>query len=205
MTDSAPVYVQDHCFFVSDAGVETPFWTMDHSTGLAGMMASTAMMHAGVDRGTVMVSVDAVDSRPELSTPEQWAALSEWEDIAEVSIYVPNGDLRVDRLEYGPFNARIDLPVLSPSGPGHYRMRMHARGRDRYDDKVVEDSGEAFYIVTWPQPPAPVLIIKSTSSCAYGLRLDQISKPVLAAPPKPTREQDEAAARQAMLRKTLGG
>jgi hypothetical protein len=179
---------------------------MDFSTGLAGMMESAAMVHAGVDRGTVTVSVDAVDSRPELNTPEQWAALSEWEDIAEVSIYVPNGDLRVDRLEYGPFDARVDLPLLSPFGPGHYRMRIHARGRDRYYDKVVEDSGEAFYLVTWPQPPAPLLIIKSTSFfCAYGLRLGQISKPAPTAPPKPTREQVEAAEHQAMLKRALGG
>jgi hypothetical protein len=84
-------------------------------------------------------------------------------------------------------------------------MRIHARGRDRYYDKVVEDSGEAFYLVTWPQPPTPLLIIKSTSSCAYGLRLDQISKPAPTAPPKPTREQDEAAAHQAMLKRALGG
>lgn len=213
MTDTAAVYVQDHLFGVGDAGVATPFETMDYSTGLAGMMESTAMMHAGVDRGTVTVSVDAVDSRPALNTPKQWAGLAEWDDVAEVTLYIPNGDLRVDRLEYGPFDPRVDLPVLSPFGPGHYRMRIHARGRDRHYDKVVDDSGESFYLVTWPQPPVPPLIIKATSWCGCGLRLGQITKPTPPPPfettPKPpfetTTKPDEAAARQAMLRRALGG
>jgi hypothetical protein len=203
VTDTAPVYVQDGSFFVSDSGVATPFETMDYSTGLAGMMESPALIYAGVDRGTVTVGVDAVDSPPALDTPQRWAAaLAEWDDVAEVTLYVPNGDLRVDRLEYAPGEPRVDLPRLSSFGPGHCRMRIHASGRDRHHDKVVEDSGESFYLVTWPQPPAPPLIIKATSwLCGYGLRLGQISKPTPAAPTESASEQDDDAAHQDMLRR----
>lgn len=205
MADTASVYVQDHAFCVGDAGAATPFEIMDYSTGLAGMMESAALIYAGVDRGTVTVSVHVVESRPVLNMPEQWSELAEWDDVAEVSLYVPNGDLRVDQLEYGAHDPRIDLPVLSPFGPGHYRMRIHARGRDRHYDKVVEDSGESFHLVTWPHPPVPPLIIKATSWCGYGLRLCQLTKPTTTTPPEITREEEEAAARQAMLNRVLRG
>jgi hypothetical protein len=205
MTDTASVYVQDHSFLVGDVGAATPFEAMDYSTGLAGVMESAALMAAGVDRGTVTVSVDALASRPTLETPQQWALLAEWDDVAEVSLYVPNGDLRVDRLEYGPGVSRVDLPSLSPFGPGHYRMRIHARGRDRHHDKVVDDSGESFSLLAWPQPPAPPLIIKATSTCGYGLRLNEMTKPTPTALSGNAGERDTAAAHQDMLRRALGG
>ncbi len=202
MTETASVYVQDGGFFVSDSlGESPPFEMMDFSTGLAGVMESTLLMSAGVNRGLVTVSADVADSRPALETPEQWATVADWEDIAEISLYVPHGDLRVDQLEYGPYEPRVNLPVLSPFGPGHYRIRVHARGRDRHRDQVVDHSSAEFHLLTWPQPPAPALIIKATSGTGYGLRLNAVEGPP---PAKHRIEHDpEAATHQAMLDRVL--
>jgi hypothetical protein len=205
MATTAAVYVQDHSFLLGDRAAATPFEAMDYSTGLVGLMPSAAMIYAGVDRGivTVTVTVDAVGTGPALHTPQQWAATAEWEDIAEVSLYVPNGELRVDRLEYGPAGRRVDLPTLSPHGPRHYRIRIHARGRDRHYDQIVDDSGESYHLVSWPQPPSPPLIIKATSICGYGLRLAHLQQPTPTAAHQETRELDDAA-RQEILRRGLG-
>ncbi|UQS22837.1 hypothetical protein L1857_08405 [Amycolatopsis thermalba] len=194
MSDTASVYVQDHSFVLGDADAETPFEAMDYSTGVAGVMQSAALLYAGVDRGYVTVSVDAAEARPALETPQQWTALAEWDDVAEISLEIPNGELRVDQLEYRPGETRIELPVLSAAGPGSYRVRIHASGRDRHFDQAVDDSGESFHLVVWPQPPAPPLIIKATSACGYGLRLNQNARS--AAPSAETaagdqRNQDE--------------
>jgi hypothetical protein len=48
MTGTAPVYVQDGSFFVSDTGVTTLFETMDFSTGLADIVH----IDGGVDPGS---------------------------------------------------------------------------------------------------------------------------------------------------------
>jgi hypothetical protein len=204
MPDTAPVYVQDHCFFLSDSSAAMVFDDVDYSTGMAGLMESMALICAGVDRGIVTVTVDTAESRPHLDTPQQWAALAEWEDIAEFTLHARNGDLRVDRLEYGPFDARVDLPSLSPFGPGHYRIRIHASGRDLHYDKVVENSDESFYLIAWPEAPAAPLVIKSNSLHGYGLRFGQISKPSRPAP-EPSPRDLEAEAHNEMRRRALGG
>lgn len=198
MTGSASVHVQDHGFLLSDSSVPTPFETMDYSTGLGGLMPSSMLIYAGIDRGTVEVSVEATSTRAALNTSQDWDALADWDDIAEFTLFCPHGDLRVDRLEYGPHDARVDLPLLSHDGPGHYRIRLHARGRDRHHDQIVEDSGESFHLQAWPHPPVPPLIIKSSSRCGYNLRYSQLgARPAVLPAPNPSQQQ--TTTRQAIL------
>ncbi|MEV4350168.1 hypothetical protein AB0J83_37400 [Actinoplanes sp. NPDC049596] len=129
--------------------------------------------------------------------------LAAWDDVAEVSLYCPRGALTVERLEYGPFDPRPDLPVLSTQGPGHYRLRVFASGRDRDFDKVVDDSAERFHVVAWPAPAAPALIVKATSRCGYGFRLSAATSPP--SPQQPFPETQEATSHQAMLDRALRG
>ncbi|RZU53864.1 hypothetical protein EV385_5798 [Krasilnikovia cinnamomea] len=202
MTDAIRIRVQDHVFFLTDRDVSTPFETMDHSTGLAGVMESAALVAAGIDRGYVTVSTEPADHRPPLDTAEQWAALASWEDVAEFSLHVPHGALTVAPLEYTPAELPV-LPTLSRHGGGYYRVRLQASGRDRHFDRVVEESGERFHIIAWPGPPAGPLVIKAGSRCGYGLRLAQLQAPPPTDPLAPTPEQQAEAEHEALLRQNL--
>ncbi|WP_422733868.1 hypothetical protein ACN26Y_28515 [Micromonospora sp. WMMD558] len=204
MTQPVRVYVQDHGFFVTDRDVDTPFETMDYGTGLAGVMESAVLVHAGIDRGYVAVTAAAVDERPGLDTAEQWDDLASWEDVAEVSLYVPHGRLTVEQLEQA-LDPRAQLPVLSGHGPGHYRLRLHASGRDRHYDRVVDESGERFHFLAWPAAPTAPLVIKAGSRCGYGLRLNALEAPVPAEFPPVMVEDQAEADRQAMQRRNLLG
>ncbi|MEV6489563.1 hypothetical protein AB0M20_13200 [Actinoplanes sp. NPDC051633] len=58
--------------------------------------------------------------------------------------------------------ASPNLPVLSPAGPGTYRVRIHARGRDAHYDQVVDTPDEEYHLVSWPAPPTGSLIVRAT-------------------------------------------
>jgi hypothetical protein len=66
------------------------------------------------------------------------------------------------------------LPDLGTAGPGSYRLRVHALGRDAHYDQAVADSGERYLLLCWPAPPAPSLIIRATDRCGYSLRFAQL-------------------------------
>ena len=50
----------------------------------------------------------------------------------------------------GPEN----VPVLSPEGLGHYRIRIHARGRDTAVDMTTDEPVEHYLVQSWSAPPA---------------------------------------------------
>ncbi|WCN81395.1 hypothetical protein [Micromonospora sp. LH3U1] len=196
MTHPVRIHVQDHGFFVTDRDVDTPFETMDYCTGLAGVMDSAALIATGIDRGYVEVTAAASLVQPGLDTEEQWNDLASWEDVAEVSLYVPNGHLTVEQLELSPLEERPQLPVLSSGGPGYYRLRMYASGRDRHYDKVVDQSGERFHFLAWPAPPQAPLIIKAGSRCGYGLRMTPLASSAAVAPLPAVKDEAERQAAQ---------
>ncbi|MFG1952470.1 hypothetical protein [Micromonospora sp. NPDC048830] len=202
MTQPARVYVQDHGFFLTDRDVDTPFETMDYATGLAGVMRSAALVYAGVDRGYITVTTYAADASPPLDTPQQWADLATWEDIAEFSLHVPHGALTVAPLERRPSDA-AQGPSLSPHGPGHYRIRIYASGRDHHFDQAVSESGERFHLVAWPAPPQGPVVIKSSSRCGYGLRLAALASPPRTEPITPLPQDQAEVEYQSLLRQNL--
>ncbi|KAA9163648.1 hypothetical protein FPZ12_009105 [Amycolatopsis acidicola] len=156
---TAPVRVFKHSFVLGDARFPGSFENLDHSTGLGGLGESFLLVRTGIERGTITVSAAAFVSRPGLDTPEERERLQEWEDVAEFSLAVPDGELRVRAHGGG-----VDLPRLSASGPGCYRVRVHARGRDvRHRD--LPESEETYSVITWPEEPSPPLVIKATSRC----------------------------------------
>ena len=60
-----------------------------------------------------------------------------------------------------------DIPPLTEHGPGRYRVRVHATGRDRKFDLAVSEAVERYLIQVWPvaQPDGDT-ILKHTD--AYG-------------------------------------
>ncbi|MGK5684870.1 hypothetical protein [Actinoplanes sp. URMC 104] len=188
--------VTDHLFALADQdpiAVETADW----STGLVVPMASGALIYTGIDRGTVTVSVEQHNSAPAVADVRQWNHII-WDDITEASVHAPQGQLRVCPLE----GDLPDLPLLSTAGPGWYRVRVHARGRDNHFDAVTEESGEQYTVQVWPQPPQPHLIVRASDHCGYGLRLSALDAPQPAPgrqpPPQPIQDRD-AQMRAALL------
>lgn len=194
MADRARVLVQDHIFVIGDGPDPMPIEMIDYGTGLAGVMPSAAFVHTGINSGTVTVTATPLDEQPDLEKPHLW------DEIVEISLHAPAGQLSIHRLSYGPFDTPPDLPLMSPHGPGHYRIRIHARGRDRHHDKDVNDSTEEYHLISWPAEPLPQLIIRATDRAGYGMRLSALTRPISTEPDFMTPEEQAAAARAAVLR-----
>lgn len=80
-----------------------------------------------------------------------------------------------------------DLPLLTPQGPGTYRVRVHARGRDIAPDGVAYEPVEDYLLIVWPTEPQPEDVHKQTDRYGAELRA-QPSRP---APPPPERGAEE--------------
>ncbi|MDG5808583.1 hypothetical protein P9869_39250 [Streptomyces ossamyceticus] len=63
-----------------------------------------------------------------------------------------------------------DLPVLSFNGPGTYRLRVHARGRDTAIDLAPKDVTEWYLIQAWPAPPQDPTVLCQTDSYGASVR-----------------------------------
>jgi hypothetical protein len=90
--------------------------------------------------------------------------------IVEVSLAAPRGHVRVVGLMS---DVSDDLPVVSHHGPGEYRLRIHARGRDKAAYPTVNDktSGpiERLLVQSWPRAGAAQRVHKTTDR--YGAEL----------------------------------
>ena len=180
MTPTATLQVQEHLFVIGD-GHDMPVATADYSTGLAGAMHNAALICTGIEQGPVTVSAEPLPARPGIDN------VNDWDDVAEISIYAPTGNLSIDQLTSDPHDLPAALPNMSPQGAGTYRLRIHARGRDQNHNQIVTTSAEVYYLVTWPAPPTHPVIIRATDRCGYGLRLTATTPgPPATQPSEPT-------------------
>lgn len=154
------LHVTEHGFGLLDRG-ELPMTPGPWTNGLVRPLPSGALVFAGISQGYVRVRAVAAEQAP------ADADRAAWEDIVDVSVTAPHGELRVDSYEDGPAQT---LPLLSPHGSGTYRLRVHARGRDLYYDRLRTEPSEDYLIVSWPAPPAPEMIIRATDRCGQQLR-----------------------------------
>ena len=88
-----------------------------------------------------------------------------WDEVVEVSLDMPHGDARLAVLMA---DVPDTFPTLSPCGPGSYRLRVHARGRDTSIDGTASEPFEDYLIVAWPSPQAPQTIYKETARYGAG-------------------------------------
>lgn len=196
MTDRwTRVRVGDHSFGVLDRG-EIPIETADYSNGLVVTMAAGATIYTGIDTGTVRVRAVAQTAPPAQDEPDT----PPWEEIVEASLYAPYGQLRIDSPDQGPVP---DLPLLSPAGPGWYRIRAHARGRDTAFDAVRTEPVEDYLLYVWPADPAPPTVINATDRCGQGLRAAAATQGSTTASPSeaPDRAHQDQL-RDSLLRRT---
>ena len=113
---------------------------------------SETYVTTGIASGNVRIWSEPLASRPSV-------VADGWEDVAEVSLAVRSGPLRVMGIggTTGP-EVRLDA-----HGPGDYRLRIHANGRDTAYDAARLDAVEDYLILAWPEQPSPPTALRTTS------------------------------------------
>lgn len=148
--------MQYHQFDISDEdGPTGPDLDRGHN-GLVRVADGVTIAMTGVHTGDVEVTVALHATEP---APD----IDDWQEIVEVSAHSASGDLMVrgtmDDLDE-------ELPALSFHGPGHYRLRIHARGRDTAVDLAPDEITEWYVIQAWPAPAEEARVLRQTD--AYG-------------------------------------
>ncbi|GAA2123034.1 hypothetical protein [Streptomyces synnematoformans] len=158
------VAVSHHQFGVLDSDT-IDIETADSSNGLILIMSHGAMISTGIHTGYVRVQSLPLPGPP--SHPDD----GPWEDIIEASVYSATGRLGVDAMEPSPEDdAYLHLPELATAGPGWYRLRAHARGRDTPHAAVQHEPLEDYLLLCWPAPQAPTTLIRTTDHVGHTRR-----------------------------------
>ncbi|MET9462252.1 hypothetical protein ABZY05_45850 [Streptomyces canus] len=63
-----------------------------------------------------------------------------------------------------------ELPALSFHGPGDYRLRVHARGRDTAIDLSPDQITESYLIQSWPAPAQTARVLRQTDGYGASMR-----------------------------------
>jgi hypothetical protein len=158
------------------------------ANGLVATQPGTAVIFTSASSGWVHVTVDARTAGP------QDVDTASWDEVVETDIEATTGRVTVQAL----MDAAPSLPILTTSGPGTYRLRIHARGRDLHPDVVAFEPVEEYLIQAWPASPSPDHVYKQTDAWGASLRVSaerekaaaHESRPVKAArvpPPKQKR------------------
>ncbi|MBY8846070.1 hypothetical protein [Streptomyces sp. SP2-10] len=136
------VPVQYHQFHISDEdGPAGPDLPREHN-GLIEVQDGIATIHTGIHTGDVDVTVTFHAQAPQPGN-------AAWDEIVELSLHSVSGELMVR----GPMDdLDEELPALSFDGPGDYRLRIHARGRDTAIDLAPDEVTEWYLIQVWLAP-----------------------------------------------------
>jgi hypothetical protein len=140
--DEAVVAVSNGQFQLTDYKV-IPDLVGEFDGSLIVPLVGGAAIATGISAGPVHVRAEALDGEP---GPEPTG----WEEIAEIGFDAPAGSVRVVRLFDDPVP---EIPPLT-SGPGRYRLRVHARGRRVDAYRVVDASAERYLLQVWPDSPS---------------------------------------------------
>ncbi|MFJ3658434.1 hypothetical protein ACIPPR_34690 [Streptomyces nigra] len=157
---SVTVPVQYHQFDISDEdGPTGPDLDRRHN-GLVRVTDGVTVVMTGIHTGDVGVTVTLHRAEPPPSEED-------WQEIVEISTHAPSGELMVrgmmDDLDE-------ELPVLSFDGPGDYRLRIHARGRDTAVDLAPDEVTEWYLIQAWPSPSQETTVLRQTDNYGAAVR-----------------------------------
>ncbi|MET8646171.1 hypothetical protein [Streptomyces sp. NPDC004675] len=184
VTASSPVRVDFHTFELTDSHRRAPAG-FGPSNGLVFSQPGMAVICTGISTGWVHVRV-RVRVRPPTRV-ERGA----WEEIVDHSVETATGALRVTSV----MSDTPRLPLLTPQGPGTYRVRVHARGRDTAPDGDAHEPVEDYLLIVWPADPQPDEIHRHRDRYGAGLR----AGPGRPAPPAGDAEDDIRRRRRVRL------
>ncbi|MBB6398148.1 hypothetical protein BKA00_005062 [Actinomadura coerulea] len=149
--------VDHHVFSLTEDG-ERP-QIPEYANAILALAPGFAAVNTGIAMGDVRLTVEVHQQPPTLD-------IDEWEEAVEVTLEATAGRIKVAAVDDS--DPTPPFPVLTPNGPGYYRVRVHARGRDTAIDLAVDEPVEDYLIQTWPAPPRPQKIYKQTDR--YGSR-----------------------------------
>ncbi|MCQ9129821.1 hypothetical protein [Streptomyces hilarionis] len=150
------VPVQYHQFAISDEdGPTGPRLEAEHN-GLVQVTDGVLTVLTGIHTGCVDVVVTLHESEPAADDDD-------WQECVEVSAHSASGDLMVRGLMD---DLDDELPVLSFAGPGDYRLRVHAKGRDTAFDLAPDEVTEWYLVQVWAAPTGPPTVLGRSD--AYG-------------------------------------
>jgi hypothetical protein len=191
MSTTHNVYVPEGTFGILDAG-ELPVQTADWSNGFAVPMSQGALVVTGLHTGEVRVTAASLDGPPPVTAKEGTV----WDEIVEASVRATTGGLRVESLELGPVDG---LPLLSPAGPGWYRLRVHARGRGTLPHRTSPQPVEDYLLLAWPAPWSETSVLRTSDRLEHDLaHADDAPQPQPSAPAASTEQET-------LRRRLLGG
>jgi hypothetical protein len=150
------VPVQYHQFEISDEdGPAATDLEREHN-GLVRVADGAITVMTGIHTGDVDLTVTLHAAQP---TPDSGA----WQEIVEISAHSASGELMVRAIMD---DLDEELPALSFNGPGDYRLRIHARGRDTAVDLAPDEVTEWYLIQAWPAPTQEVTVLRQSDT--YG-------------------------------------
>ncbi|GAA4227798.1 hypothetical protein GCM10022254_16360 [Actinomadura meridiana] len=110
----------------------------------------------GLHSGWVAITVERWASAPECD-------LEAWEDVVETPVIWTNPQMEL----WGEGEGGI-LIIPPSQAPGNYRLRVHARNRERREIERHGELPEGHLLQLWPSPPKASELLKLTSR--YGIR-----------------------------------
>ncbi|MGW4395149.1 hypothetical protein ACWEHA_07655 [Amycolatopsis nivea] len=152
-TATADIYLGYGFFVVTDFDAGIPSPDVAYANGLVGTDSSGAVVLAGITTGRVTVTLQILESEPDS------VEVDGWDEVAEVSVDAEEGYLLVHNMEGNP---PAELDQLAYVGPGSYRLRVHARGRDTAPHSNTPEPVEEYQISVWPAPDEPETVHKQS-------------------------------------------
>lgn len=160
-TGTACPTVSHSQYWIQDELLETEPSMYVGFNGLISAQGGVAIVATGTSFGRIRLTAEG-----RLSAPAG-VDLAQWDEVVEVSLVFENGTAQILA---GVGTVVPGLPLLSAAGQGPYRVRVHARGRDRAAAATRRgersDPMEEHLVVAWPATPAPEVCYKLTD--AYG-------------------------------------
>jgi hypothetical protein len=159
--DRGPVDVAYHTYVIRAEEADEPPAEAEGipANGLIAAAPDYISVYTGLHTGDISLTLETWQDEPPLD-------LDAWEEVVEVSFTSTTGDAKVVD-EWTDSPVPIDLN-LAFAGPGEYRLRAHARGRDlgRDEDTQSADDGDTLVehhlLQAWPASPGSELILKAT-------------------------------------------
>ncbi|MEV4138898.1 hypothetical protein AB0J72_42880 [Dactylosporangium sp. NPDC049742] len=137
MVTSSPVHTSDSRYWIAE-DVPSPEHP-DYSNGMVDLFPGAAAVITGTGTGPVGLTLELHEAAPPLVTDD-------WDEVVDFTLWAHEGILRIVET----VDRTTSYPLLSWQGPGGYRIRLHARGRDAAYDLTPETPIEHHLIQVWP-------------------------------------------------------
>ncbi|MGV9297908.1 hypothetical protein [Amycolatopsis sp. NPDC003676] len=160
-TATAELYVDYGHFCVTDYAADVPELGPAYANGLVGTDSGGAAVLTGTATGKVSVTLHVLEAEPGSVEPDGW------DEVSEISLESEEGFVLVHNMMDGPPR---ELDELAYVGPGTYRVRVHARGRDIAPHSNADTPNEHYLISVWPAPEAPATVCKQTDKYGHEVR-----------------------------------